>query len=113
MVPIVNLLPHVEVIIGAGVELERDAPHPMEHKEGTEHVADIGQGPRSLLRDAWHNVVEDFQGGDEDEVDGPGTCSRDNIPVSSHGSLFQGWTGEDKRMENSCRARLILTHPSH
>lgn len=93
LIPIVDLLPHVEVIVGTGVELERDAPHPMEHEEGTEHVADIGQGPRGLLRNAWHNVVEDFQGGDEDEVDGPGPCSRDNIPVSSQ--LSQGRRGHD------------------
>lgn len=87
LVPVVDLLPHVEVIVGTRVELERDAPHIMEHEEGAEHVADVGQGPRGLLRDARDDVVEDLESGDEDEVDGPGTCLRDNIPVSSHLSL--------------------------
>lgn len=45
LVSIVDLLPHVEIIIGASVELEGDAPHPVKHKEGAEHIADVGQGP--------------------------------------------------------------------
>lgn len=40
------------------------------------------------MRDTGDNVVEDLEGGNEDEVDGPGTCSRDNIPVSSGLSLL-------------------------
>lgn len=115
LVPVVDLFPHVEVIVGTRVELERDAPHPMEHKEGAEHVADVGQGPRGLLRDARDDVVEDLEGGNEDEVDGPGTCSRDNIPVSSHLSLFvasvssrTGPVGDE-----SSRARADFTHPWH
>lgn len=82
LVSVVDLLPHVEVIVGTSIELEWDAPHPMEHKEGAEHITDVGQGPRGLLRDTRDNIVKDLEGGDEDEVDGPGTCSRDNIPVS-------------------------------
>ena len=49
LVAIVDLLPHIEIVIGASVELERNAPHPVEHEEGAEHVADVGEGPRSLL----------------------------------------------------------------
>lgn len=45
LVPVVDLLPHVEVIVGTGVELERDAPHPVKHEERAEHIADVGQGP--------------------------------------------------------------------
>lgn len=45
LVPIVDLLPHVEIIVGTSVELEGDAPHIVEHKEGAEHIADVGQGP--------------------------------------------------------------------
>lgn len=45
LVAIVDLLPHVEIVVGTGVELERDAPHPVEHEERSEHVADIGEGP--------------------------------------------------------------------
>lgn len=45
LVAVVNLLPHVEIIVSTGVELERDAPHPVEHEEGAKHVADVGKGP--------------------------------------------------------------------
>lgn len=45
LVAIVDLLPHVEIIVGAGVEFERDTPYPVEHKERAEHVADVGEGP--------------------------------------------------------------------
>ena len=45
LVAIVNLLPHIEIVVGTGVKLERDAPHPVEHEEGAEHVADVGEGP--------------------------------------------------------------------
>lgn len=31
LVTVVNLLPHVEVVIGASVEVEGDAAHPVEH----------------------------------------------------------------------------------
>lgn len=45
LVAVVDLLPHVEVIVGTSVELERDAPHPMEHEERAEHIADVGESP--------------------------------------------------------------------
>lgn len=45
LIAVVNLLPHVEVIVGASVELERDAPHPMKHEEGAKHITDVGQSP--------------------------------------------------------------------
>jgi len=45
LITIVDLLPHVEVVVGAGVELERNAPHPMEHEERAKHIADVGQSP--------------------------------------------------------------------
>lgn len=81
LIAVVDLLPHVEVIVGTGVEFERDAPHPVEHEEGAEHVADIGQGPRGLLRDDRHDIVEDLEECDQYKVDGPGTCSRDTCQL--------------------------------
>lgn len=45
LISIVDLLPHVEVVVRAGVEFKRDAPHPVEHEERTEHVADVGECP--------------------------------------------------------------------
>lgn len=73
LVTVVDLLPHVEVVVGTSVELERDAPHPMEHEERAEHIADVGEGPRGLLRDTGDDIEEDLQRGNENEVDGPGT----------------------------------------
>ena len=45
LISIVDLLPHVEVVVRAGIEFKGDTPHPVEHDEGTEHVADVGEGP--------------------------------------------------------------------
>ena len=39
---VVDLLPHVQVVISAAVEVERHTADPMEHDVGAEHVADIG-----------------------------------------------------------------------
>lgn len=33
LIPIVDLLPHVEIVIGTSIELKRDAPHPVKHNE--------------------------------------------------------------------------------
>lgn len=49
LIAVIDLLPHVEIVVGTGVELEGDAPHPVKHEEGAEHVADVGEGPRGLL----------------------------------------------------------------
>ena len=38
LVAAVNLLPHVEVVVGTGVELKRHASHPVEHEKGAGHV---------------------------------------------------------------------------
>ena len=61
LVLVVDLLPHVEVVVGAGVELEGDAAHVVEHEVGGEHVGGVGQRPGGLLRDAGDDVVEDFE----------------------------------------------------
>lgn len=71
LVTVVDLLPHIQVIIGTGIELERNAPHPVEHDEGSEHVADVGKGPRCFLRDSGDNVVEDLQCRNQDKVNCP------------------------------------------
>lgn len=39
---IIDLLPHVQVIISTTVEVKRHTPDPMEHKIGSEHVANVG-----------------------------------------------------------------------
>jgi hypothetical protein len=45
LVAIVDLLPHVQIVVCASVELERYASDPMEHEIGPEHVDDIGKSP--------------------------------------------------------------------
>ena len=42
LVFVVDLLPHVEVVVGARVELEGNPAHVMEHQVGGEHVGDVG-----------------------------------------------------------------------
>ena len=66
---IVDLLPHVEIVVGAGVELEGDAAHVVEHEVCGEHVGGVGEGPGGFLRDGGDDVVEDFEEEDEDYVD--------------------------------------------
>lgn len=72
LVLVVDLLPHVEVVVGASVELEGYAAHVVEHEIGGEHVGGIDERPGGLLRNGGHDVVEDFEQEDADYVDGPG-----------------------------------------
>lgn len=45
LVPVVNLLPHVEIVIGACVEVEGYTADVVEHEVGACHVAEVYQGP--------------------------------------------------------------------
>lgn len=74
LIAIVHLFPHVKVIVGSGVEFERDAANPMEHQVGPEHVGEVCEGPRGITLDAGDDGEEYFESHDEDYVDGPGTC---------------------------------------
>lgn len=71
---VVYLLPHVEVVVGAAVEVEGDAAHPVEHDVAPRHVGDVCEGPGDFLGDAWDDVEEDLEEEDEDGVDEPGAC---------------------------------------
>lgn len=62
--PVVDLLPHVEVVVGARVEFKGHAAHPVEHQVGAEHVTDVCEGPGGFLGDARDDVEEDFEGED-------------------------------------------------
>lgn len=42
---VVDLLPHVEVVVGAAVELKGHAPDVVEHDVRADHVRDVGQRP--------------------------------------------------------------------
>ena len=74
LVTVVNLLPHVEVVVGPGVEVEGYAAHPVEHDVGASHVGDVGHGPRRLLRHARDRVEDYLQAEDYYDVDGPCSC---------------------------------------
>jgi hypothetical protein len=72
LVPVVDLLPHVEVVKGARVEVEGHTAHVVEHEVGSRHVREVDQGPRCLLRHAWDDIEEDLAEEYEHGVDGPG-----------------------------------------
>ena len=72
LVPVVNLLPHVEVVVGARIEVKGHAAYVVEHEVGASHVREVDEGPRSLLGHAGYDIEEDLAEEDEDEVDSPG-----------------------------------------
>lgn len=45
LISVVDLLPHVQVVIGASIEFEWHAADIVEHEIGAEHVGDVGQSP--------------------------------------------------------------------
>lgn len=81
LIPVVDLLPHVEVVVGAGVELEGHAAHVVEHQVAAEHVGDVGHGPGGFLRNGGDDVVDDFEQQDDDDVDHPGALHVDPVGV--------------------------------
>ena len=85
---IVDLLPHVEVVVGARIEVEGDPAHPVEHDVRPRHVGDVCQRPGELLRDAGDDVEEDFEGDYEDGVDEPGACHNSSSISFSNSSNF-------------------------
>lgn len=70
---IVDLLPHIQVVEGSAVELERYAANVVEHDVRANHVGNVGQRPRRFLGDTRNDIEEDFEASDYDDVDGP--CS--------------------------------------
>ena len=75
LVAVVDLLPHVEVVVGAGVEVEGHALHVVEHEVRAGHVGDVGQRPGRLLRHAREGVEDELGEGDEHDVRDPGSCT--------------------------------------
>ena len=71
---VVYLLPHVQVVVCARVEVEGDAAHPVEHDVAAGHVGEVGERPGDFLRDAGDDVEEDLEAEYEDRVDQPGAC---------------------------------------
>jgi hypothetical protein len=68
LIAVVDLLPHVQVVVCAGIKLEWHAPDPVKHQVGACHIRYVRQSPRYLLRDAGDDVEEDLQSEDNDRV---------------------------------------------
>ena len=60
LISIVDLLPHVQVVVGSSIEFKRYSPHPVEHKVRAGHVCDVCEGPRPILGDAGNDVEENL-----------------------------------------------------
>ena len=75
LVAIVDLLPHIQMVVGSCVELKRYTSHPMEHQVRAGHVGDVDQGPGDLLGHTRNNVVEYLETKYYDGVNSPCTCS--------------------------------------
>lgn len=45
LIPVVNLFPHVEVVVSASIELKWYTTDPMKHKVGAKHICNVGKGP--------------------------------------------------------------------
>ena len=72
LVPVVDLLPHVQVVVGARVKLEGHPLHVVEHQVRAEHVRDVGQRPGGFLAER-ERAEENFQQRYQQDVDRP--CS--------------------------------------
>lgn len=64
LIAIVDLLPHIQVVIGARIEFERNPLNVVEHEVRSEHVGYVGQRPGCFLRDTGDDVVKYFENGD-------------------------------------------------
>ena len=73
LVSVVDLLPHVEIVVCPGIELKGDSSYVMEHQVGAKHVADVGEGPGNLLRNPGDDVEEDLEPYYQDKVNSPGS----------------------------------------
>ena len=71
LVAVVDLLPHVEVVVGAGVEFKGHAADPVEHEEGGAHVGYVDEGPGHFLVDSRDAIEEEFEEDYTDAVDCP------------------------------------------
>lgn len=45
LVSVIDLFPHVQVIVGSRIKFKRHPSNPMEHEERAKHVGDVGECP--------------------------------------------------------------------
>ena len=73
LVSVVDLLPHIQVVVGSGIEFKWDTSHIVEHQVRTEHVDDVDKRPRCFLRDSWNDVEKELESNYAYDVDSPGS----------------------------------------
>lgn len=83
LISVVDLLPHVEIVISAGIELEGNSAHPVEHDECDKHIGDVGERPRCLLRHPGDDIIEDLQRSNQDKMDRPSAYFNSSLLVFS------------------------------
>jgi hypothetical protein len=74
--PIINLFPHIQIVVSAGVKLEGYSPDPMEHEERSKHVRYIRQGPGRFLGYSRDYVKKNLERSNQNQVYRPGTFNR-------------------------------------
>lgn len=79
LISIVDLLPHIEIVISSSVEFEGDASDVVKHEVGAGHVGDVGESPGDFLRHAGYDIEENLEADDENWMDSPGTCGVINM----------------------------------
>ena len=45
LVSVVDLFPHIQVIVSSRIEFKRHPPNPMKHEKRAEHVGNVGERP--------------------------------------------------------------------
>lgn len=71
LVSVINLLPHGQVVEGAGIELKGDSGHVVEHDVGANHVGDVGERPGQLAGHAGNEIEADLENANDEEMHSP------------------------------------------
>lgn len=109
LIAIIDLFPHIQIVISSAVELEWYSPHPMEHQIGAGHVCDVRERPRRLLRNAWNYVEENLQGNDDYDVNGPCACIYiESANASVEGTLARLYKSRTWDIEHVAARRPLL-----
>lgn len=61
LISVVDLFPHVQIVVSAGVEFKGNTSNPVKHEVGASHVCNVGQSPRDLLGNTGEDVEKDFE----------------------------------------------------
>jgi len=81
LVSVVDLLPHVQIVVRSRIEFKWDSSDPVEHQIRPEHVRNVRQCPGCLLRNTRDDIVEDLQAGNDDDVNSPCTFCIDPVGI--------------------------------